>query len=117
MMNLEKNYFFATFSSLRIAFAIINTTKAIIIKLINSPRNDPHLITMGPKLNTASFQAPPGIKGVIIGIITFSTKDFIKAVDATPIINAIARPTTLYSFKNSRNSLIIAIKHIGCRST
>ena len=83
----------------------MKTTKATIIKLINVPRKAPHPITIGPNEKVAVCQAPFGIKGVIIGIIILFTNDCIKLVAATPVMNAIANPTTLYSFKNSLNSV------------
>ena len=85
-------------------FAIRKITNAMIMKLINSPRNGPHPITIGPKANVASLHAPPGMNGVIIGIIILSTRDFTKAVAAIPIIKAMASAITLYSFKNPTNS-------------
>ena len=78
----------------------------MIIKFINSPRKAPQLINIGPIPNVAVRQAPPGIKGVIIGMTMLSTKDFMKAVDAIPMIKAIANGITLYSKRNSLNSLI-----------
>ena len=78
----------------------------MIMKFINSPRKAPQLITIGPIPNVAVRQAPPGIKGVIIGMTILSTKDFMKAVDAIPMIKAIASGITLYSKRNSLNPLI-----------
>jgi len=52
---------------------------------------------MGPIARVAVFQAPPGIKGVIIGMMMLSTIDLIRAVDAIPMIKAIASGITLYS--------------------
>lgn len=37
----------------------MNITNAIIIKFINTPKNDPQLIIMGPIENVAVFHAPP----------------------------------------------------------
>lgn len=85
----------------------MKTTKAIIIKFITSPANAPNFITIGPMLSVASCQAPPGIKGVIKGMIISSTNAFIKAVEATPIINATAKPIILYSLRNCLKSFII----------
>jgi len=90
-------------------FAIMKITNAITIKLINSPKKEPHPMNIGPKVNVAVFHAPPGIKGVITGMIMLSTKDFTNAVAAIPIIKAIAKAITLYSRKNSINSFIILI--------
>ena len=88
------DYLFSTFSSFSTFLAIIKTTNAIIMKFISSPRKAPQPSTIGPISIVAVLQAPPGIKGVMIGIIMLSTKDFIKAVDAIPIIKAIARGIT-----------------------
>ncbi len=85
---------------------MIKTTNAMIIKFIKSPRKAPQLINIGPIPNVAVRQAPPGIKGVILGMTMLSTKDFMKAVEAIPMIKAIASGTTLYSKRNSLNSLI-----------
>jgi len=57
----------------------------MIIKFIVSPRKASHLNTMGPIESVAVSQAPPGIKGVMIGMTMLSTKDFTKAVAAIPI--------------------------------
>ncbi len=65
---------------------MIKTTNGMIIKFIKSPRKAPQLINIGPIPNVAVRQAPPGIKGVIIGMTMLSTKDFMKAVDAIPIL-------------------------------
>lgn len=62
-------YLFETFSSLKNFFATINTTNAIITKFITAPRNAPQLITIAPIVNVAVCHAPPGMNGVIIGII------------------------------------------------
>ena len=70
----------------------------MIMKFRNSPKNAPQPILNGPMVNIAVLQAPPGINGAI-GIIMLSTNDFTKVVIAAPITKAIARPTTLYSFK------------------
>lgn len=86
------------------------------MKLITSPINAPNFITIGPRLTVASFQAPPGINGVIRGMIISSTNALIKAVEATPITNAIAKPMTLYSLRNSRNSFIIVMNNSGKQS-
>ena len=51
---------------------MIKTTNAIIMKFISSPRKGPQLITMGPIARVAVFQAPPGIKTVIIGMMMLS---------------------------------------------
>ena len=59
------------------------------------------------KDQTAVCQAPPEINGVISGIIILSTKDFTRVLTANPIITAIASPITLYSLRNSLNSLNI----------
>ena len=56
---------------------MIKTTNAMMIKFINSPRKAPQLINIGPIPNVAVRQAPPGIKGVILGMTMLSTKDFI----------------------------------------
>lgn len=77
------------------------------MKFISAPRNAPQPITIGPKDKVACCHAPPGINGVIIGIIILSTKDFTRTVAAEAIINAIANPITLYSSRNSLNSEII----------
>lgn len=74
------------------------------MKFISAARNEPQPITIGPIENVAVFQAPPGMKGVIIGIITSLTKDCINVVAATPITNATANPSTLYSLRKSMNS-------------
>lgn len=74
-------------------------------KLMTAPRNAPHPITIGPSLNVAVCHCPPGIKGVMIGIMTLSTSDLIRLVAATPMMNAIASPITLYSLRNVLNSL------------
>ncbi len=84
----------------------MNTTNAIITKLIIPPSRAPQPMTIGPIENVAVCQAPPGINGVTIGIIKLSTIDLTKATAANPIINATANPITLYSFKNSKNSPI-----------
>lgn len=88
---------------------MMNTTKAITMKLIKLARNAPHEITIGPMANVASCQAPPGMNGVTIGIITLFTSDCTSAVAASPIINATASAITLYSRKNSLNSDISPI--------
>jgi hypothetical protein len=67
-----------------------------LMKLISSPKNAPHLSTMGPIARIAVSQAPPGIKGVTIGITMFSTKDFMNAVAAIPMIKAIANGIALF---------------------
>ncbi len=84
--------------------AIMNTTNAMITKFITAARNAPQLITIGPMENVAACQFPPGMNGVIIGMITLFTNDCIKDVAAIPIMNAIARAITLYSFRKSMNS-------------
>jgi hypothetical protein len=106
LKNKIYNYFFVTFSSLRAYFEIIKTTKAITIKLIIAPRSDPHFITIGPSVNVAVCHAPPGIKGVMMGITKSSTIDLTSEVAAKPIIKATASPITLYSLRNSLNSFI-----------
>ena len=73
-------------------------------KLIIAPSKALQPITIGPTENVACCQAPPGIKGVIIGMTKLSTTDLTKSVAAKPIINATANPINLYSFKNSLNS-------------
>lgn len=75
----------------------MKTTNAMTIKFIKSPRKAPHLNTTGPIASVAVSQAPPGIKGVMIGMTMLSTKDFTKAVAAIPMIKAIANGITLYS--------------------
>jgi len=82
----------------------MNTTSARITKLIICAKNDPHLRTIGPIDKVASCHPPPGIKGVIIGIIMSLTSEFTRDVEAAAIMNATATPMTLYSFKNSINS-------------
>lgn len=74
------------------------------MKLIIAPRKAPQPITIGPRIRLASCQAPPGINGVRIGIIILFTKDCMRVVAATPIMNAIASGIILYSFKNCLNS-------------
>ena len=75
----------------------MNTTNAMTIKFIVSHKNGPHRSTMGPIASVAVSHAPPGIKGVTIGMTMLSTKDFTKAVAARPMIRAIASGITLYS--------------------
>src|SRR3989338_3222405 len=77
------------------------------MKFITAARKAPQLIITGPMEKIAVCQAPPGTKGVIRGIIILSTNDFTSVVAAAPMINATARPVTLYSFRNSLNSVII----------
>lgn len=77
----------------------------MITKLMIAPTNAPHPMTIGPRLTVAVCHAPPGIKGVMIGIMTLSTSDLIRLVAATPMMNATASPITLYSLRNSLNSL------------
>jgi len=103
--NFFENYFFVTFSSFITAFAIKNTTIAIMMKFTSSPMNAPTPQINGPKEKVAVFHAPPGIIGVIVGITILSTSDFMSEVAATPITNAIASPATLYSLMKSLNSL------------
>jgi len=107
------DYFFVTFSSFNAYFAIKKTTKAIITKLMIAPSKAPQPITMGPIENVAACQAPPGINGVIIGMIRLFTTELIRATEANPIINATASPVTLYSLKNSLNSEIIPMLLLG----
>ena len=64
-----------------------------------SQEGPPQLITIGPRSTVAVLQAPPGIKGVIIGMMTLSTNDFIRAVYAIPIIKAIAKRNYLIFIK------------------
>ena len=75
------------------------------MKLIIAPNKAPYPIIIGPREKVAVCQAPFGIKGVIIGIIKLLTIDWINDVAAIPIIKAIDNGITLYSFKNSLNSL------------
>jgi len=67
------------------------------MKFIKSPKKAPQRSMMGPIASVAVSQAPPGMKGVIIGITMLSTKDLTKVVAARPIIKAIASGITLYS--------------------
>lgn len=53
-------YFFVTFASLNRYFVTRKMTKAMMMKLISSPRNAPHPILKGPMANTAVFQSSPG---------------------------------------------------------
>ncbi len=81
-----------------------NTVIAIIVKFISALRNGPQPITIGPMLKVAVCQAPLGMNGVISGIIMLSTNDLTRTDAAVPITNATAKPTILYSFKNSLKS-------------
>lgn len=90
-------YFLVTFSSFNIFFAIRKITNAIMMKFISSPRKAPQPNTIGPSSRVAVFHAPSGTKGVMSGIMILSTSDFIRAVDAIPMIIAIASGITLYS--------------------
>ena len=71
-------------------FAIKNTIKAMIMKLITAPRSAPQEMTIAPIFKTAVCHAPPGINAVIIGIIKSFTNAFTSATTATPITKAIA---------------------------
>ena len=82
----------------------MNTTVVIITKFMIAPRNDPQLITTDPIENVTVFHAPPGMNAVIIGIMMSFTNDCINAVAAIPMMNAIAKATTLYSLRKSMNS-------------
>ena len=65
----KKNYFLVTFSSPSTHFAIMNTTKARMRKLINCPRKSPQAKTIGPMPSVDVCHAPPGMKNVTIGIM------------------------------------------------
>lgn len=83
----------------------------MIKKFIKLPRKDPQPRTIGPKDNVAVCHSPPGINEVTIGMIILSTKDFTRAVAATPIMKAIARGITLYSLRKSLNSASVFLIH------
>src|SRR3989344_1002638 len=103
----EKNHFLVTFSSFSTSFAIINTTNAMTTKFITAPRKCPHDMTTGPRANLAACHSPPGMNGVMSGRIMSLTHACIKTVAATPMMNAVASPITLYSSKKSLNSCSI----------
>ena len=75
---------------------MMKTTNAM-IKFINSSRKTFPSQYYGPNATVAVSQAPPGTKGVKIGMTILSTSDFIRAQDAIPIMKAIASGITLYS--------------------
>ena len=81
-----------------------NTTRAMITKFMIDARRAPQLMTIEPIDNVAVCHCPPGMNGVIMGIIRLFTMDWINVVAEIPIMNAIARGITLYSFRNSLNS-------------
>ncbi len=105
-MKNKKVYFFVTFSSLSMNFAIKNITHAMMIKYINAAKNGPQPMPFHTQiLKTAVCHAPPGINGVMKGITMLSTRDFTRVFAANAIITAIASPITLYSLRKSLNSL------------
>ena len=84
------------------------------MKLIADPKNAPQLRTIGPIVHVAVCHWPPGMNGVIMGIIMLSTNDLTNVVAATPIIKATASPIILYSFRNSLNSEKICFILLVC---
>jgi len=53
----------------------MNTTNAIIMKFNSAPQNAPNPNTIGPKRKVAVCHDPPGMNGVMIGIIILFTRD------------------------------------------
>ena len=102
-------YFLVTFSSRNIYLATRKTNHAMIIKFMTADKKGPQPRTIADEPqrgieNVAVCHAPPGMKGVKIGIIIVSTVVVTSFVAAVPITNAIARPVTLYSLMKSLNS-------------
>ena len=79
----------------------MNTTIAIIRKSITFPIKLPTIITIGPSVNVASLQAPPGMKNVIMGIKISATRLETSFPAAPPIITATANPVTPYFERNA----------------
>lgn len=80
---------------------------AMITKFMIADNTNPHPMIMLPSCQLAVLQFPPGMKKVMIGMITLLTSACISVVAAAPTTNAAASPMILYSLRKFPNSFSI----------